>query len=183
MEEIMIIEVKEKGKKEYYDEFLYIANNYRKFIKNPNKKARQFTKTLFIYDICIILGILMFMMFYLQEYKVIYVFIVGILSVAIVLSLIVFTFIQKQINVFMNMTGNERLELNNDEIKYSDIEKEMKVKWNEIEKVIINKYSICFLPKRITNAFISISTEYKEQIIEALKSYNKMDILIDNTEK
>lgn len=32
----MIIEIKERGKDSFYDEFLYVLNNYKKILKNPN---------------------------------------------------------------------------------------------------------------------------------------------------
>ena len=40
----MEIIVNKRGPKEYYEEFLYILYEYRRFLKKPTLKAYQFTK-------------------------------------------------------------------------------------------------------------------------------------------
>lgn len=37
----MKIEIKEKGTNNYYDEYLFFANNYKKIQDNPNTKIKK----------------------------------------------------------------------------------------------------------------------------------------------
>ena len=70
--------------------------------------------------------------------------------------------------------------VNNEEgIKYLDDQKRISVNWSNILKIIINKYSICVLPKD-TNILISIYNGYFEELLQGLKKYHKEDLIIDN---
>ena len=48
----MKIEVKERGSKKFYDEFLYIVSNYQKIIRNPHRKNRGLLYSVIGYGIC-----------------------------------------------------------------------------------------------------------------------------------
>ena len=62
----MKIEVKTRGVKEYYDEFLYMAYKYKSIKKNPKMKAHKLTSYLIFYLSVVLLGIILFIMFYFK---------------------------------------------------------------------------------------------------------------------
>ena len=44
----------------------------------------------------------------------------------------------------------------------------------------MNKYSICFIPNSLNNAIISMTIEYKNDIINVLKKYKREELIINN---
>ena len=71
----MRLEVKERGSKEYYNEFLYVVSRHKKFKKNPRRKSYQFTKYLVFYNIFTFFVLLLNFYFYLDTKKTIFIFI------------------------------------------------------------------------------------------------------------
>lgn len=60
----MKLEIKEKGSKNYYDEFLYLVFNYKKIRNNPYKKIKRLTILGYSYfGISTILSILLFILY------------------------------------------------------------------------------------------------------------------------
>ena len=176
----MKIEVKESGKKEYYDEFLYVVNNYKRFKKNPHKKAYEFSKCLFLYEIFLIISILLFTLFYIQDKNLIFMFIIGMLSLIFVFVLLFLSTTKKQIKTLLNIHVGKIIDINNNYIGFKDNQNDIKIKWEDIEVIIINKYSICFIPKKLSSSIISISTDYKNEVIRGLDQINKNLLLVDN---
>ena len=58
-----------------------------------------------------------------------------------------------------------------------------KLFWDAIEYIIINKHSICCLPKNFAHFAIFIEISAKDKVYEALKKYDKLNLLIDNSNK
>ena len=56
-----------------------------------------------------------------------------------------------------------------------------KLYWDAIEYIIINKYSICILPQNFAHFAIYIEINAKNNVYKALKKFNKLDLLIDNS--
>lgn len=177
----MRLEVKERGSKEYYDEFLYVVSKYKKFKKNPRRKAYQFTKYLIVYNIFVLFVLLLNFYFYLDTEKTIFMFMTGALTVSLMIQITYLVMCKKRIKSLLNPKGVRIIEFNEEGIEYIDDDKNIRVKWDDLKYVIINKYSICMLPKAILQGFTSVSIKYKEDVIKGLKKYNKEDTLIDNS--
>ena len=58
-----------------------------------------------------------------------------------------------------------------------------KLYWDAIEYIIINKYSICVLPKNFAHFAIYIEIHAKNNVYKTLKKFNKLNLLIDNSDK
>jgi len=177
----MRLEVKESGQKEYYDEFLYIVSKYRDFKKNPRKRAYQFTKYLMFYNIVCFLAIVLFAFIYKTLNENLYIFLSGMLIVILLFGIIYQIKYSQRIKDFMNNKGLKIVEINEKGFEYIDDEKNLRIKWEDIKYIIINKYSMCVLPKTILNGFTSISVSHKNELLEALKKYSKENLLVDNS--
>ena len=51
--------------------------------------------------------------------------------------------------------------------------------WKDIKYILINKYSISFIPRDKNNILLSISTEYKDKVIDAINKYNYSNLVIE----
>ena len=83
------------------------------------------------------------------------------------------------------ITLNESVYIKIDEDGIEDIYENKistKLYWDYIDYIIINKYSICVIPKSSYSILIGIEISSKDEVIECLKKYKKIDLLIDNTE-
>ena len=83
----------------------------------------------------------------------------------------------------MTSRGETTFEITKKEVKVEKETQKLQLNWDSIQYIIINKYSITFLPKDETIIMIGISTEYKDEVLEEIKKLNKEELLIDNTEK
>lgn len=59
----------------------------------------------------------------------------------------------------------------------------VKLPWKSIEYIIINKYSICVLPKNFSAILIGIEIGSKDDVYQSLKKYKKLDLLVDNSSR
>lgn len=171
----MIFKSIEKENKKFFDEFYYIALNCRSFRKHPTKKARSATKYL------VFLAILFFVssiaLMFVPELELIS-FMLFIIFFYLVIILII-------IKRHTKITFNESVYIKIDEDGIEDIYENKistKLYWDYIEHIIINKYSICVVPKSSYSILIGTDISNKDDIIKALKKYKKIDLLIDNTE-
>lgn len=179
----MKIEVKTKGSKEYYDEFLYMAFKYKRIKKNPKMKARKLTSFLICHDSFILLSIILFIIFYWQYNDLVFIFFCGMMTLLFIYILIYLKAVKKQIKNYMGRSGNKTIDINDKCIEYKDEEKDLRIKWEDIHSIIINKYSICFLPiEQSSKIFIALSIEYKNEVLSGIEKYKKKSLLIDNSD-
>ena len=171
----MIIKSKEKENKKFFDEFYYIALNCGSFRKHPNKKARSATKYL------VFLAIL----FFVSSTALMFVPGADLLSFALYVVFFYLIILLMVIKRHTKKMGNENSLIKIDEDGIETIYENKistKLYWNYIEHIIINKYSICVVPKSNYSILIGIEISSKDEVIECLKKYKKIDLLIDNTE-
>lgn len=168
---------KEKDNKKYYEEFMYISSSYYIFKKRPKTKVHSLVN---VYMLDIILFVIMFL---------ILLFIPNISYV----SAIPFTmiFIYSYLLVEAKYRLRECLKYGDSTIKIdevgienvSDDKMTVKLPWEAIERIIINKYSICVLPKNFSAILIGIEISSKDDVYKALKKYKKLDLLVDNSNR
>lgn len=176
----MKFSIKERGSRDYYNEFLYIVFNYKMFLKNPYKKAHKLTNMLLYYGIMLLLFIGLFIYFYIDESSNFYLIFIGFFSFVFLLDVFILISGIKRINNYVNDKDTKHISIEKDYIEYKDNSKSFKVKFKDIKYVIMNKYSICFLPSSLNNAIISITIEYKNDIINVLKKFKREELIIDN---
>ena len=165
----------EKGNKKYYEEIMYISSNYYIFKKRPKTKTHSLVKVFLLYIILFLL-IFIFCLFIPNLY---------ILSVIAFIILVIYIYLlvetKYKLREFMkhnnsiitiDETGIENKEEN---------ETSSKLYWDAIEYIIVNKNSISILPKNFAHFAIYIEINAKNNVYKALKKFNKLDLLIDNS--
>ena len=181
---IVINKEKKEFDKAFYDEFLFIGTFHKRVRKKPNKKVRKLSTNYKIgLGICIGYSFLLIVLglsvgFDFLDYLFIGMFIILGFIYARSLSIV-----NNRLKLYMTNRGETTFEITKKEVKVEKSEQRLQLDWDSIQYVIVNKYSITFLPKDETIIMIGISTEYKNQVIEEIKNLNKEELLIDNTEK
>ena len=177
----MKLEINDRGTKEYYDEFLYIANNKNKFRSNPYSKVGKASTSAFIYSgISLVLGLL-FLVLYMLDKNNIYLYVIIFFGFIFLLSLLLIFLVFKRLNLLVNTKGVIVLEIDDKGIEISKDDIKYDVLWDEISNVIINKLTISFIPIDNSKAFITIDIKYKKEIVSVIKELKKDSLLIDNS--
>ena len=173
----MTIQNKEKGNRKYYEEIMYISSNYYIFKKRPQTKTHSLLKVFALYNLLFLILLIIFL--FIPN--------MTILSGICFVFFLVYTYLLVETNyklkeymkhndssIIIDETGIESKEEN---ISSS------KLYWEAIEYIIINKYSICVLPKNFAHFAIFTEISSKEEVLKALEKYNKTNLLIDNSNK
>ncbi len=176
----MRIEVEKRGTRADYDEMLSVMNRYQKIVRNPQTKVGGYTKGLILYLIYIVLALAMTLCFYLQERSLFFAVAAGMMVLMLGFAMVLLIRVNKRISGYMNDKGKKIFEMDADGISYSDEGKTYLVKWENVAAVVINRKTVCFIPKEQTGVVIALMTEHADQIIEGLREYGKESLLSDN---
>ena len=176
----MIIEFENRGSKEYFDEVLYIATYINKFIKKPNRKVHRLTKFYTNYLIFVIIYLILMIWFYFKYNDLLFIFLLGFMSLLLVFVLKGLIITNKRIKYYLEEKINKTIEFDKDTIKYVDKVKTLSIDWKDVKNILINNYSIIFLPVNSTLPTIAIDKHYIGKVEEVIKKYSKVELIINN---
>lgn len=180
----MKITIKNGCSKECLEEAYFITLFKKLIRKNPRKKARRITSYSLRFIYFWIFMIFTYYWFYTIIGSIVFIYVVGIFSLELLLYLINYSNAKKIIKLQLEEPNKEELiHINKEGIDYFSKNINIKYTWNELQYVIINKYSIFIIPKSPFNTFIFFSTDIKETIIKALEKYDRKYLLVDNSNK
>ncbi len=174
----MKIEVKEKGSKEYYDELLYIVSN-NVLQKNPHKKIKRITTHAIQLGIISLLILIPFTVLYILSPTAMYLIVIILFTICVILSVVYYILITKKIELIANTNQNSIFEINKEGITIKVAKQQHHLDYKEIDNIIINKYTICFMST--TNQSLYTRIEYKDEVIGALTKYKQDKLIVDNT--
>ncbi|MBR4619272.1 MAG: hypothetical protein IKO49_08210 [Bacilli bacterium] len=176
----MKLEISERGNFSYYDEFLYIMSNIKKISSNNKIKVKKLTSVAFIYSAISFIFTLVFLLFYILKKDNLYFYILCFFSFIFIFSVVYFVMILNKIKQLRGEEGTIIFEITEDCVRVEKNGVECKLNWNEITSVIINKNTICFIPREL-KVLVAISKDYKEQVVSILKKFKKDSLLVDNS--
>lgn len=175
----MEIGIDKIGSKEYYGEVLSVMSNYAKLVKNPNQKIRPLTAQAIILTVFSLVFLVIFTILYIQDQSyALYFYVVLIFAVAFILGIIYYILINRRISKLKNIGGDRKLIIEDDFVEMNVGDEKTRLEISQIKYVIINKYSISFLPQNNSLKLIAVSVDYKEEILKAIKDKN---IVVDNS--
>lgn len=172
----MIINEKNDKNIKYWDEVIYIQNNYYLLKKRPHAKVHSLVNTYISY--IVILSILAIISIIVQE-------IIFVVALCLILLIIyIYSLVETKYKI-REYLKQEDLTTKIDETGVEVSEKNKmttKLYWDNIEWIIINKHTISFLPKSFAHFIITININHKNKVYQALKKYQKLNILQDNSQ-
>ncbi len=179
----MKIELNEKSDRNFYDELLYIINFNQRIRKKPTKRISTMTKELtrlIILSIAILIVSTTLFISYNDKVMLLLTIIVFLILILLVYYLLN---ISKMINTYLCNESTSTININNSGIELINNHQKMKMNWNMVSEVLINKYSIYLMPTNLNDVSIALSTKNKDKFLVAMKKYKKDDLIIDNTNK
>ena len=176
----MEIVVNKRGPKEYYDEFLYVLYSFKKFLKNPKTKANSFTKSMTFNIMLGAIGLVLMIVSYLVFKDTIFMIFIMTFVFILVIYILIYMQGKKRLNQMMSDEQEKIIKIDEEGVTYKDADKLFQLSWNKIKYILINKYSISFLPSTADMIMVSISNEYLDDILKAIEEVNKKDLIVDN---
>ena len=177
----MRIEIIDNDKKEYYDEVLYVSSHYKRFLNNPTRKAKGEAQNTIVWTIITTVILIVFLIMYFTTKSMNNLYIAGLYMLILAYALYYLSLVNKRIDLMMNSDLKKSVEINNQYVEYEDGKQSLKINWDEIAYVMIQKYSICFIPKSPTSLFVTISRLYQDQVLKAVEQAGKSSLVIDNS--
>ena len=177
----MRIEIIDNDKKEYYDEVLYICSHYKKYLNNPTRKAKGEAQNTIVWTIITTVILIIFLIMYFTTKSMNNLYIAGLYMLVLAYAIYYLSVINKRINLMMNSDLKKSVEINDQYVEYEDGKQSLKISWDEITHVMIQKYSICFIPKNPTSLFVTVSRLYEDQVVKAVQEAGKGNLIVDNS--
>lgn len=176
----MEIRINDSGSKDYYGEVLAVMSNYGKLVKNPRQKIRGLHKQAMMLTGIALVFLVVFSILYAMDMSyTLYFYIIIIFAVALVLGIIYNILINRRISQLKNPGADKRLVIENDHVELSIDSEKTRLLISEIQYILINNYSISFLPQNINSKMIAVNVAHKNEI---LNSINEKNIIIDNSD-
>jgi len=179
----IIIKRKETDRK-FYNELLYISSKYPNIVKNPNMKVHNVTNFFLTYILIGLLLMILFLLCFIKYGNWIFIVVIFLMISYFFMSLYFFYDSQKFINKELKATEDSSLTLNTSGARLTrGKELDFKIDFKDLIYVVINRYTIVFLPKDKTKLMIGIPSKYKKDIIDELKNLKQDKLIIDNSKK
>ena len=173
----MTIVSKEKGNKKYYEEFMYVASNYYIFKKRPKTKVHSLINMYKFYVITFLILSIAFL-FIPQFYEL-----SALLCAFFAFYLYLYFESKYRLREYLKY-GDSLIKIDEEGIEnICDDKMTVKLPWDAIESILINKHTICVLPKNFSAILIGIEISAKDDICRALKNYKKLNLLVDNSDR
>lgn len=175
-----------KNKKVVIDEASSIMISYKKLFANPHKKILKISTRLSLN--ILILGIyLLLLILYtcFNKTNIVFPVFIGISFALIILKIVRLIIYIKNLNKSSKINPDSILTIDEEKIELNNLSSNIKsfMKWEVIKMVLITDNCIVFMGKlnniKQVNSII-IPIDYKNEVINALEKYNKLDLLIYN---
>ena len=176
----MKLEITKRGSKEFYDEVLYVISKYKDIINDSNIKIHGLRRdSINLGLVSLLFSIICFLMYFFNKNNDIILYVGYFFIFLIILSIIYYFIIVNRINKLRDPEDKIIIKFDTNKIYYSRSSAKYNIKWEELKYILFNKYSINFIPKDKNNILLSISTEYKEQVLEAINKYKYSNLIIE----
>lgn len=175
----MIIEVKEKGTREYCKEVVNTISQYKKFINRPDAELKDHFKSDPIWT-GVMTSLFTIWLFHgiFNGFNVWIGIVLVITGLALILLIANQINMNKMVNAFLNDDRTSTVTLDE---KGVELNKEgtqvVRVGWEDMVVVRSFKESLCFLAQNVTGFVIAVSSRYKDDIMRYLEE-NQVNVRV-----
>ena len=175
----MEIEMNKIESDAYYNEVLAIISNYKNLVENPRQKIKGLNRQAVTLTVIALAFLVIFLALYLQNRSnSLYLIVVAIFAIAFVLGIIYNVLIRRRISKLKNRGFVRKLVIEDDYVELTVGNEKSRLEMSEIQYVLINKYSISFIPNKVNLTLISIGISYREDV---LNNFSHKELIIDNS--
>ena len=175
----MIIEVNEKGTKEFYKEVVNVISQYRQLIKKPEAKLNDNFRS---YAFLMIAFVIMFVANLFEAIQgdlgVLNIAAITASFMALIVLLIYRRNMKKMVDAYLNDDRPSTVTLDENGIELNKGGSQVtRLGWEDVALVRSFKESTCFVAKSVTGLVIAVTNLYKDDIMKYLED-NNVDVKI-----
>lgn len=164
---------------DYYNEVLAIISNYKKLVKNPRQKIKGLNRQAVTLTVIALAFLVIFSVLYLQNRSnLLYLIVVAIFAIALVMGIIYNILIRRRISKLKNKGSDRKLVIEEDYVELTVGNEKSRLEISEIQYVLINRYSISFIPNKTHSTLIAIGIRYRDDV---LNNFAHKELIVDNT--
>lgn len=175
-----------KNKKLVTDEASTIINSYRKLFLNPNRKIVRISTRLIINILILVIYLILLSLYtYFYNTNIVFPILIGIIASLTILKISRFIVYNNSLNKLSKIDSKSELIIDEEKVllNKSALNISFYINWKEIKNVLITNNCIVFMKNTFNvkeiNSII-IPSYYENEVIDALKKYNKLDLVIYN---
>ena len=170
----MIIEVNEKGTKEFYKEVVNVISQYRQLIKKPEAKLNDNFRS---YAFLMIAFVIMFVANLFEAIQgdlgVLNIAAITASFMALIVLLIYRRNMKKMVDAYLNDDRASTVTLDENGIELNKGGSQVtRLGWEDVALVRSFKESTCFVAKSVTGLVIAVTNLYKDDIMKYLEDNN-----------
>ena len=171
---IMRIEVKEKGTKEFYEEVVNASSQYRSLIKNPDAKLRNTIKSFKIdLILCAVFLILLVVIGALWGFDTLTVIGIVLLVVVAIFCGAFLNNMNKAVKRYLEDQCTSVVTLDESGVELSkEGSNVIRLAWDNVAFVRVFKESVCFLSKDMTSIMLAVNIAHKQEILDYIRTSN-----------
>lgn len=163
----------------YYNEVLAIVSNYKNLVKNPRQKIKGVNRQAITLTVISLAFLVVFSVLYLQNRSnTLYLIVVAIFAIALVMGIIYNILIRRRISKLKNKGSDRKLVIEEDYVELTVGNEKSRLEISEIQYVLINRYSISFIPNKTHSTLIAIGIRYRDDV---LNNFAHKELIVDNT--
>ena len=175
----MEIEIDKIESNNYYGEVLAVMSNYSKLVKNPRQKIQGLNShAILLTGIALAFLVIFAALYLISPSTTLYLYVIIIFSIALILGIIYIFLINRRISKLKNNDSPKKLIIEEEYVEMHIGEEQFRLNFNDIHWIILNKYSITFLPKIEGATLIAVEIKYKIQVIDNIKEKH---LIVDNS--
>ena len=179
----MIIEIKEKGTKEFYEEVVSFNHQYGALMKKPEAKFMSSFKSLKIQILAMIfLFVSMTLLGKSDGFSPMAVCAMTASAITAFITAVFYYAMKKRVKMFLEDERTSIISLDDNGVEINKGNSQViRIAWENVAFVRSFKESISFFAKDASGIVISVTNKYKDQILEYLNT-NDTGVQIINTE-
>lgn len=180
----MVLEYSKIRDKQYFNEYLNVSLFVNRIKKNPAEKINGIISVLHRYVyVALILTAFFSALFFVGIGVAKYIGAVGgvICLVGLVFAFALLMSFNARIKEFSNVIEPQTLIIDEKAVRYEYKSGAVEIKKKDLACIVINKHSICFLPKEDSAPIIGTGIEYKDKILSNKDKLGYASLITDNT--
>lgn len=175
----MEIEIDKTGSDNYYGEVLAVMSNYSKLVKKPRQKIRGLnSQAILLTGISVVFLVIFAVLYLMSPNTAPYLYVIIIFSAALILGLVYIFLVNRRISKFKNDDSHKKLIIEDEYVEMRIGDEQFRLAFKDMQWIILNRYSITFLPKNEGATLMAVEIKYKNQVIGNIK---EKSLIVDNS--
>lgn len=174
-----------ENKKDYIDEYSYVARRYFRIFKKPHSHIAKQTSSLLTWSIFIVFYLIMVTILAIKEKDFVYYVCIGVAAMCLLIYVVKLINTYRYLNANKSDEADSELEITKDKVVLNNkkLKQETTLDWEDVKKILVTKRCIIFMSEFDRNspkAIIVVPRVVEEKVVKALEENKKKDLLIYN---